>query len=113
MFDYIDDKTKAKILKKWKKMSETDKAHFINQVAISMSVWGSDEKGKRLVLEVMNLMMSNGTTTLADFGVYVEKLNKTKISTGKKKEIERASLILEGYRIKHGLSSIPHRDITI
>jgi len=113
MFDYIDDKTKTKVLKKWKKMSETDKAHFINQVAISMSVWGSDEKGKRLVLEVMNLMMSNGTTTLADFGIYVEKLNKTKISTGKKKEIERASLILEGYRIKHGLSSIPHRDITI
>lgn len=113
MFDYINDKTKSKILKKWKKMSETDKAHFINQVAISMSVWGSDEKGKRLVLEVMNLMMTNGTTTLADFGVYVEKLNKTKISAGKKKEIERASLILEGYRIKHGLSSIPHRDITI
>jgi len=113
MFDYIDDKTKVKVLKKWKKMSETDKAHFINQVAISMSVWGSDEKGKRLVLEVMNLMMSNGTTTLADFGIYVEKLNKTKLATGKKKEVERASLILEGYRIKHGLSSIPHRDITI
>lgn len=113
MFDYINDEIKDRILKKWKKMSETDKAHFINQVAISMSVWGSDEKGKRLVLEVMNLMMSNGTTTLADFGIYVEKLNKAKISAGKKKEIERASLILEGYRIKHGLSSIPHRDITI
>ncbi len=113
MFDYIDDKTKTKILAKWKKMSETDKAHFINQVAISMSVWGSDEKGKRLVLEVMRLMMVNGTNTLADFGLYVEKLTRSKVGTAKKKEVERASLILEGYRIKHGLSSIPHRDITI
>ena len=112
MLEHINEKTKTNILRSWKGMSETDKTHFINQIAIAMSVWGSDKKGEKLVAEVLKMMMTNGTSTLADFGLYVDKLLQIKAGAGKKDKIERAAIILEGYRIKYGLSSIPHRDIT-
>jgi hypothetical protein len=113
MFDYVDDQTKLRILNRWKGMSETDKTHFINQVAIVLSIWGSDEDGKRLVVDVLKFMAGNGSTTLADFGLYVDKLTNGKLAPDRKKKVERASLILESYRLKNGLSSIPHRDILI
>lgn len=113
MMDYIDDEIKLKIMDKWRLMSETDKAHFINQVALSLSVWGSDTKGRELVVEVLKYMMTNGTSTLADFGIYVGKLIKSKKGTGRVSKIRRASLILEGYRIKHSLSSEPHRELSV
>ena len=112
MFGEIDDKVKVRLLDSWKGMSETDKTHFINQVALSMSIWGSDEGGKRLVVEVLRMMAGNGSRTLADFGLYVDRLATNAVAT-KKNKIERAVLILEGYRIKNGLSSIPHQDITL
>lgn len=113
MFDDVDDETKEKMLRYWKTMSESDKMHFINQVAISLSIWGDDENGKKLVLNVIRMLVKNGSATLADFGLYVEKLLESRVSETKKAKIKRASLVLEGYRIKEGLSSIPHRDITI
>lgn len=113
MFDNVEDETKEKLLRYWKAMSETDKIHFINQVAISLSVWGDDENGKKLVIEVIKMLLKNGSTTLADFGLYVENLLENKIPETKKAKIKRTSLILEGYRIKESLPSIPHKDITI
>ncbi len=113
MFEDIPEDAKGTIIENWKGMSETDKAHFINQVALALSVWGSDEKGRELVVEVLRLMTNNGTKTLADFGIYVEKLLDTKKATGKVSKIKRASLILEGYRIKHSLPSEPHIEISV
>jgi hypothetical protein len=112
MFEDIPDESKAEIIKRWNKMSETDKAHFINQVALALSVWGSDQKGRELVVEVLRFMTNNGTKTLADFGIYVDKLTRLKRAAGRVSKIKRAGLILEGYRIKHGLSSVPHIDIS-
>jgi len=109
--DFIDDENKARIVGIWKAMSETDKAHFINQVALSMSVWGSDEKGKRLVVDVLGLMTSNGTSTLADFGLYIEKAIIAKKAVGMEDKIRRAAIIVEGYRIKNALPSEPHREL--
>ena len=52
-------------------------------------------------------MSNNGTNTLADFGLFIEKLpERAEDMQGK---IERAALIIEGYRIKHALPSEPHR----
>jgi uncharacterized protein HemY len=113
MFDSIDDKTKEKLLKCWKSMSESDKMHFINQVAISLSVWGDDQEGKKLIIKVLQMLAENGSNTLADFGLYVENLLDADIPEQKKPKIKRAALILEGYRFKEGLPSIPHRDITL
>ncbi len=113
MFGDIDDEAKEKIIKKWKKMSETDKAHFINQVALALSVWGSDERGRALVVEVLKHMAESGTKTLADFGLFAERLENSRNAAGRISKIKRAGLILEGYRIKHGLPSVPHIDVTV
>ena len=109
--DILDDPTKEKILVSWKDMSESDKAHFINQVALALSVWGSDDKGRRAVVEVLRIMMSNGTQTLADFGLYVEKTIGVKETSGMEDKMKRASLIIEGYRIKNALPSEPHKEL--
>jgi len=109
--DFIDDNGKTRIIGMWKGMSEADKAHFINQAALALSIWGDTEKGRRLIVETIRLMAGNGTNTLADFGLYVEKLNGIKEAGGMSDKIKRAVVIIEGYRVKNGLSSEPHREL--
>jgi hypothetical protein len=109
--DLIDEAGKARILGMWKTMSESDKVHFINQVALALSVWGSDEKGKRVVVEILRLMTQDGTTTLADFGLYVERVLRAPEALGLSEKIRRAAIIIEGYRIKNALPSEPHREL--
>jgi hypothetical protein len=111
--DVLDETSENRILSVWKGMSESDKAHFINQVALALSVWGSDEKGKRAVVRVLGLMTENGTRTLADFGLYVERIKGSKEASGLEEKIRRASIIIEGYRIKNSLSSEPHRELDL
>ena len=109
--EFMDEETKEKILERWKNMSESDKAHFINQVALALSVWGSDYKGRAIVLEVLKAMASEGTQTLADFGLFVEKSMAAKEASGIEDKIKRAAVIIEGYRIKNSLSSEPHKEL--
>jgi hypothetical protein len=111
--DVLDAASENRILSIWKVMSESDKAHFINQVALALSVWGSDEKGKKMVVEVLRLMTNNGTHTLADFGLYVDKVIGSGEASGMEDKVKRASLIIEGYRIKNALSSEPHKELDI
>jgi hypothetical protein len=58
-------------------------------------------------------MVVNGTNTLADFGLYVDKIMGTKEVAGLDTKIRRAALIIEGYRVKNALSSEPHRELGI
>lgn len=109
--DFIDDESKQRIIETWKGMSESDKAHFINQVALALSIWGSDKKGKRVVVEILRIMTEDGTKTLADFGLYVDKALELDEANGLDEDIKRAVLIIEGYRIKNALSSEPHREL--
>ncbi len=109
--DVLDQASENRILSIWKTMSESDKAHFINQVALALSVWGSDEKGKRIVVDILALMTNNGTSTLADFGLYVERVLGSKDANGLDDKIKRAAVIIEGYRIKNALSSEPHHEL--
>lgn len=111
--DVLDDRVKERILIAWRDMTESDKAHFINQVALALSVWGSDEKGRSVVIEVLRLMMVDGTRTLADFGLYIDKVVGTRGAGGLDTRIRRASLIIEGYRVKNALSAQPHLDISV
>ncbi len=109
MIDLIDDNSKEKVLSIWHNMQDSDKEHFINQVALALSIWGSDEKGKTMVLKVLNQLVEEGSSNLADFGLFIEDLvSKEKSLKGK---IKRAALIIEGYRIKHALPSEPHKPI--
>ncbi len=109
--DLLDEPNKKKILKVWKEMSDNDKAHFINQVALGLSIWGSDPKGKKVVVEILKIMSSNGSGTLADFGLYVEEAVGARGTSGMDDKIKRAALIIEGYRIKNSLPSEPHREL--
>lgn len=109
--DFLDEGSKSKIVSTWKAMSESDKTHFINQVALGLSVWGSDDKGKRVVVEILGLMTSNGTNTLADFGLYVDQVASNPTVTDLADKIRRAAVIIEGYRIKNALPSEPHKEL--
>jgi hypothetical protein len=109
--DFIDEKSKAKIVGIWKAMDENDKGHFINQVALALSIFGSEEKGRRIVIGILDMMCSNGTNTLADFGLYVDKAVALPDASGMGDKVKRAAIILEGYRIKNGLPSEPHHDL--
>ena len=110
-FKDIEPEFKAIVVDCWKHMSETDKTHFINQVALALSVWGSDDQGKELAVGILKSMVSDGSSTLADFGLYVNPAGL--LDAGLKNKVKRASLILEGYRIKHSLPSEPHKDLAI
>ena len=109
--DFMDDESKGRIIKTWREMSESDKAHFINQVALALSIWGSDKKGKHLVVEILRIMTEDGTKTLADFGLYIDRALGLEEASGLDEDIKRAALIIEGYRIKNALSSEPHREL--
>lgn len=109
--DLMEDGKKEKIISIWKNMSEADKAHFINQVALALSVWGSNKKAKRLVVRILDIMTDNGTGTLADFGLYVEKALTISDVKDMSEKIKRASLIIEGYRVKNAMSSEPHLEL--
>ena len=109
--DIVDNESKERIIEIWGNMTDGDKAHFINQVALALSVWGSDEKGKTLVVEILKLMTENGTSTLADFGLYIEKAIELDAADDLTEKIARASLIIEGYRIKNAMSSEPHLEL--
>jgi hypothetical protein len=110
-FDYVSEDTKRTIMSIWTGMSESDKTHFINQVALALSVWGDDVRGKRLVVEVLERMAENSTKTLADFWIYARKAEDSRLARDRVARMKRASLVLEGYRIKHGLPSMPHKEL--
>jgi len=109
--DILNEGNIDRILDIWKNMKEEDKAHFINQVALAMSIWGTDEQGKQMVVEILKVMTDDKSQTLADFGLYVKNAATTKIGKTKKNKIEKAALVVEGYRIKNSMSSEPHREL--
>ncbi|MGV8085869.1 MAG: hypothetical protein ACP5N9_06495 [Candidatus Bilamarchaeum sp.] len=108
--DSLSDSDKERVLITWKNMSEIDKGHFINQVAIALSVLGSDEVGRKVVLDVLKIMSTDGTKNLSDFGLY---LSSTPLSKSISEKVRRACTILDGYRVKNALSSEPHRDLAL
>ena len=99
LFDDMPEKTKKRLVEVWKSMTETDKTHFINQVSLALSIWGSDIEGKRHVVSILSKMINNDCSDLSDFGLYVEdeKMNSPE-------KTRRASDILESYRMKNALS---------
>ncbi len=109
--DFLDEENRERILSVWKGMDEADKAHFINQVALALSIWGSNENGRILVVKILGMMTNDGIETLADFGLYVDRVLDIEEAKGYDNEIKRAALIIEGYRIKNALSSEPHREL--
>ncbi|VVB98527.1 Uncharacterised protein [uncultured archaeon] len=109
VFDDFDMETKKKLVVIWKTMDEQDRDHFINQVALSLSVWGSDEKGKDIAVEIIRNMLVDGSKNLADFGLYLEFIDSDELN-GKADKFKKAVAVLDGYRFKHGLPSEPNKE---
>ncbi len=112
VFDDFDLETKKKLVVIWKAMGEQDKDHFINQVALALSVWGSDEKGKKIAVEIIGNMLEDGSRNLADFGLYLEFLD-VESTSGMEGKFKKAIAVLENYRFKHGLPSEPTREFIL
>jgi hypothetical protein len=111
VFEGIDDGTKQAIIDAWKKMSESEKMHFINQVSLALTVWGTDEIGKKAVVNVLRSLVNDGSSNLSDFGLYIDRLYGEKDFESRINKIKRAALIIEGYRIKNSLPSEPHKEL--
>ena len=112
VFDIVDDKIKSSILSTWKTMKTDEKDQFIDQVSIALSVWGSDELGKKLVINVMSKLLNDGSESLSDFGLYIPQLLDNS-STPKElyQKVKRAYIVIDSYRIKHALPSEPHKNL--
>lgn len=109
VFEDFELETKKKLVVIWKSMNAQDRDHFINQVALALSVWGSDEKGKGIATEIIRNMLVDGSKNLADFALYLEFLDESSLK-GKEPQFKKAMAVLEGYRFKHGLPSEPSKE---
>lgn len=111
VFEDVDDESKKIMISAWKGMSETEKTHFINQVSLALTVWGTDEIGKKAVADVLKTLVKDGSKNLCDFGLYISRLYERKEMETKLDKIKRAALIIEGYRIKNALPSEPQKEL--
>jgi hypothetical protein len=113
-FEKVSIEVRKKIVDIWKFMGEEDKEHFINQVALSLSVWGTDEEGKGIVARIMEILVKDGSKNLADFGIYIDKLmlieNDEKLEE-KNDDIIKAIEVVDAYRIRYEMPSEPQKSI--
>jgi hypothetical protein len=112
-FEKLDSATKKRMVEIWGEMDEEDKNHFVDQVALALSIWGCDDGGKLLVAKVIGTLVGNGSKTLADFGLYIDEYLDGNSAEGRRGKMERASSIIARYRLKNALSSVPHRDLEL
>ncbi|MEM4272380.1 MAG: hypothetical protein QXH30_02225 [Candidatus Bilamarchaeaceae archaeon] len=112
-FEHIDEETKKGMVAIWKGMSEEDREYFVDQVALALSIWGGDEAGKLLVARVMSTLVKDGSKNLADFGLYIEEYLESNEKEGRKERMMRASDVINRYRMKNALSSVPHKDFEV
>lgn len=113
LFSDLKPELRSKVVSHWSGMSESDRMHFINQLSLGLSIWGSDDPGKSIALEVLENMLEDGSSNLSDFGIYLDGLLSSKGLSGRVDKVKRASLIIDGYRLKNSLSSEPHKNIGI
>ncbi len=109
VFEGVNAKAKKEIVKIWAKMNAKDRDYFIDQVALALSIWGSDENGRKLVVGVLESMVADGSGNLSDFGLYVEQFAIEEGGRNKKSMI-RAGRIIDDYRLRNALSSVPHKE---
>ncbi|MGV8176698.1 MAG: hypothetical protein ACP5NX_02795 [Candidatus Bilamarchaeaceae archaeon] len=109
LFSDMGMEHKEFLVKRWKGMDKAHQNHFINQVALTLSVCGSDLDGRKVVVDVLHELVKDGSGNLSDFGIYLGKLLDERRFNGMTVKAKRASNIVEGYRMKHDLPSEPHK----
>jgi len=113
-FEKVSLEIKKKIVDIWRFMGEEDKEHFINQVALSLSVWGTDGEGKEIVAKVMEILVKDGSKNLADFGIYIDKLmliENDRRMEEKNGDIVKAIEVVDAYRIRYEMTSEPQKSV--
>jgi hypothetical protein len=113
-FEKVSFEAKKRIIDLWKFMKQEDKEHFINQVALALSVWGSDDMGKSMVARVMEILVKDGSKNLSDFGIYIDKLiliEQNKAMESRNGDIVKAIEVVDAYRIRYEMSAEPHKTI--
>ena len=113
-FEKVPFEVKKRIIDLWKFMKQEDKEHFINQVALALSIWGSDDQGKAMVARIMEMLVKDGSKNLSDFGIYIDKLmlaEQDKALESRGSEIVKAIEVVDAYRIRYEMSSEPHKTI--
>ncbi len=113
-FSKVPLDVKREMIKIWKSMNEVDKEHFTNQVALALSTWGNDQKGLELIAIVLQKLIEDGSRNLADFGIYINwfiKEGGLKIYTSKSRDIRKANILIESYRLKYDLPSEPSKSL--
>lgn len=113
IFELAGKETQKGIVKLWKDMGREDKDYFIDQVALALSVWGTDENGKKLVAKVLDTLIKDGSGNLADFGLYIEEYLSENSKEARGGKMKRASGVISRYRMKNALSSIPHKEVDV
>ncbi|NPA22651.1 MAG: hypothetical protein GXN92_03710 [Candidatus Micrarchaeota archaeon] len=101
VFEQIPPERRRRIVEAWKQMSYEDKAHFRNQIAIALALLGNNERAKRIIASVIDMMIDH-TNNLSDFGYWFNKYI-SKVSR-KPRNATKTGLALEGYRMKYALS---------
>ncbi len=111
-FEYVPREVTKRLVKVWKSMTPQDKEHFVNQVALALSMWGDDVEGRKMVAKVLIEMMNDGSMNLADFGIYVRELLRHENEfKDRLRKIRKAMVILDSYRLRYDLPSIPQKEI--
>jgi len=98
-----------RMAKLWKGMDEEEKEHFVNQVALALSVLGDNKTGREAVAQAIKLLLLDGSTNLADIGLYLDKVAKGLRDRKLAHKIRKASLLLDSYRLRYDLSPVPHK----
>jgi len=113
LFSGMDEALKKKVVLAWAEMKENEKMHFINQVTLALIVLGNDANGKAIISSVLERLVNDGSKDLSDFGLYIGDNFAMKEAIVHAEKIKRASVIIDGYRIKNALPSEPHKDLQI
>jgi hypothetical protein len=115
-FASLSNDVKKRLLVIWRNMTEEDKEHFINQVTYALASWGTDDRGKELVVVVIEKMIEDGSTNLADFGLYLPWLLKEGLAylyPELQDNVKKAIEYVEDYRMRYELPSTPTRSLLI
>lgn len=113
IFELVDVGTKREMVRLWKAMKQEDRDYFADQVALALSVWGSDEQGRTLVAKVLATLVKDKSENLADFGLYIEDYLEGNSKESRKEQMEKASGVITRYRLKNALTSVPHKETEI
>lgn len=113
IFSELNGDLKKKVASSWQTITESEKDHFINQISLALIVWGSDDTGKKILVKAIENQFNDGSSNLADFGLYIKTLLKHDEIADRKDKVQRAKGIIENYRMKNALPSEPHKDIGI